>query len=320
MRLGNQQCEYLMQNEVKKGFQISDLEEIHEKVPITQHLEIREYLEAVYQMLKSKRESYSYLQFAEDLGFSKTNVIYLIIRGRRNLSVKASVKIANSLKFKRDEKYYFRTLMEYYNSRSSEAREQLFKKLIGIKTRFVDADLSKIQLEFYNEWFHVVICEMTQLDNFKSDPNWIATNTTPNIRPEQARKSLDLLESLNLIKFDEKKGRHIPTKASLTTGDEIFSMAVVRYHQAMIQIAKDSITSIDEDVRDISSVTLSMPVEAMEQIKQEISTFRKKIVGISESFKNPGAVFQLNVQLFPVTSTEKPGKLKKSKYTERQTK
>ena len=302
-----------MQKDPQKGIQSEDLKRIQELVPITQYLDVKDYLEAVYQTIKKHRRSYSYLQFAEELGFSKTNVIYLVIRGRRNLSVKASVKIANSLKFKRDEKYYFRTLMQSYNSRSSEEREKLFKKLIDIKSRFVDADLSKNQLQFYNEWFHVVICEMTQMENFNSDPNWICTNTVPNIRPEQARKSIELLEELDLIYFDPKKGRHVPKKTTLTTGDEIFSMAVVRYHQAMIQIAKDSITTIEEDERDISSVTLSMPVEAMEEIKEEISKFRKKIIDISMKSKKPEAVFQLNVQLFPVTNTKNSGKAHKGK-------
>ena len=45
------------------------------QVTIFDFLECRDYLEAIYRGIKTNRNSYSYKKFAEDLGFSHSNVV-----------------------------------------------------------------------------------------------------------------------------------------------------------------------------------------------------------------------------------------------------
>ena len=271
-------------------------------VKVTDHLDYRDYLRAVYTWLKGHQERYSYLQFADDLGFSKTNVMHLIVVGKRPLTSKAADRVVQALELRGIERRYLETLVAYSNSRKPTEREELFQELITIKNRTLKSALEKSQLEYFSEWYHPIIREMMLLPEFSSDPDWLAAKVTPRIRPEQARKSIELLEKLGLAQFDAKKRRHVQTANQITTGDEISSLAVIRYHQRMIELGKESITAIDELERDISAITVSISPETAQKMKREIQAFRKRLLAMADEGKDPNAVYQLNLQFFPITN------------------
>jgi len=267
----------------------------------TGFLEYRDYLSALYHWLKNNLDRYSYVQFASDLGFGKTNVAHLIIQGKRPLSVKAAERIAASIELGALDKEYLVTLVRYQNARSPRQREELFDAIHALKNRLLKSSLDRSQLEYFSEWYHPVIREMTFMTEFDSDPDWIAAKIFPRIRPEQARKSLALLESLNLIRFDGALNRHVPTAARVSTGDEVASIAVIRYHQQSIALGRDAMTSVSEDRRDISAVTVCVSEAMAQRMKVEVQAFRKKILAMADEVKKGDQVYQLNIQLYPLT-------------------
>ena len=286
----------------------SSLEKIENQVSVLEYLDYRLYLNSIYLIAKSNSKRYSYLQFSEDLGFSKTNVVHLIIKGKRPLSLKASEKIVKALNLTGIQKKYFSTLISYQNARQPEKRERLFKELIQIKAKAITTPETQSQLEFFSEWFHIIIYQMTFMDDFIDDPQHIAKSVVPNIRPDQARKSIQLLKSLDLISVDDNTGKVAPTKTRVSTGDEIASIAVTRYHHKMIELGKESITKISEHERDISSISISIPLAMIPELKEEISIFRKKILALADQKRNQcDEVYQMNIQLFPTTQLKKKG-------------
>ena len=276
--------------------------ELTAKLSPTDYLDYRQYLSALYLKKKAASKRYSYMQFAEDLGFSKTNVLYLVIKGKRPLSVKAGQKIIAVLGLTGVPKNYFDTLVRYQNAKIATEREKLFQTLRDLKARSIDSTKLKAQLDFFSEWYHTAIYEMTMMADFSSDPRWIVDHIEPRIRPEQARKSLHLLEALGLVAFHKEEGRHFPTQARVSTGDEIASVAITRYHQKMIEIGRESITRVADSNRDISSITISIPLPQLAKYKREISMFRKKLLAMADSEEDKDTVFQMNVQLFPLTT------------------
>lgn len=270
-------------------------------VPVTDHLDYKDYLAALYKWLKGRLKRYSFLQFAEDLGFPKTNVMHLVVVGKRPLTSKAADRVIAAIELRGIEKRYLEALVRYNNSRKSEEREALFQEMLALKTRTLKSALEKSQLEYYSEWYHPIIREMMLLPAFKSDPEWISTKVRPRIRPEQARRSLELLEGLGLCRLDPGAGRHVPTMNQVSTGDEVHSVAVVRYHQRMIELGKESITAVDELERDVSAITVCVTAEIAGKMKRELSAFRKKLLEMADECKDPHGVYQLNFQLFPVT-------------------
>lgn len=279
----------------------SILKEVCQHIKPSLYLEYSTFLEDVFQWIKFRSKNYSYILFADELGFSKTNVIHLIIRGKRRLSAKGVQRITEALNIRGSERLYLDTLVRYQNARLSTDRESLFARLMELKAKNLSSQIEQSQLEYFSEWFHPVIRELAGLKGFNPDPHWIVKHIEPRVLPEQARKSLALLQELNLIKKNESTDQFELTSQHVTTGDEIASHAVVRFHQRMIEIGRESITNFDHTERNVSSVTLACSEQTFDKIADEISAFRKRILELSEQESSADRVYQLNIQFFPFT-------------------
>jgi uncharacterized protein (TIGR02147 family) len=174
-----------------------------------------------------------------------------------------------------------------------------------LKSKSLTSPLEQSQLEYYSEWFHPVIRELVGMPGFNPDPHWIVKHIEPRVLPEQARKSLALLEELKLIRRSESAQNFELTQQHVSTGDEIASHAVVRYHQRTIEIGRESVMNFDHTERNVSAVTVSISEDAFQKIADEISTFRKRILEIAEQSNDPDRVYQLNIQFFPFTKSIK---------------
>ena len=73
----------------------------------------------------------------------------------------------------------------------------------------------------------------------------------------------------------------------------------------MAELGKESVTRIKARFRDISALTVCMDEEFFEALKEQISMWKKQVLERSENLQNPEEVYQLNVQLFPVSLKEK---------------
>ena len=65
--------------------------------------------------------------------------------------------------------------------------------------------------------------------------------------------------------------------------------------------AAESIDSVPRDRRDISAVSLSFSKENIQAIKQMIAEFRNQIVQLALQESNRDALYQLNIQFFPIS-------------------
>ena len=272
-------------------------------VLVTGYLSHREYLKDLFAAVKAETGVYSYLQFADDLGFSKTNVLRLVIIGQRPLTSKAAEKIARGLDLHGPDRRYWTTLVKYANERLPALRDSLFRLLMGYKTRARPQELGAIEAEYFGEWYHPVIREMTGLIDFQSDPEWIKARLTFPLRMEQIRRSLDLLKALGVIKLDAQGIRLVRTDVRIATDTEVDSMAIVRFHQKMIEIGRESITVIPEDQRDVRAVTVSLPSSAIPLLKGKIEEWMTEIAAMEGDGATGEQVVQVNMQMFPFTKT-----------------
>lgn len=278
------------------------LKDLHDTVQIHHYLDYKEYLEAVYRFFKSRLNPFSYEVFSEHLGFARSNIMYLISKGKRPLTEKNADRIRSALHLTGLAGKYWDHLVTYQTAKNSQDRDSTFAQLVAIKHKTLASEDNQWQLEFFNEWYHAAIYELTFLPTFRSDGEWIATNLMPRVRPDRVRASLELLEKLELIHFDKDAGRHFPTRSRLSTGDEIASLAVQSYHKKMIDLAQDSLVSqMDSDLKDITSATLAIPADRIEEFKQAISVFRKQVLAMADAAEHKDTVYQLNVQFFPIT-------------------
>src|SRR6478735_233285 len=202
------------------------LKEIVKKdVKPSSYLDYRLFFKALYENRKAAGE-YSYQKFAEDLGFKATTVMHQIVQGYRPLTEKAVVGIIEVLDLEHAEAQYLGFLVAFCNAKTSTKREEYFQKLQALKKKTLPDELDKDMLEYFSVWYNPVIWELIGTKNFQPDINWIAKRIRPNLKPAQVKASLELLERLNLIAFDDEAKTYRQTKNRVSTGHRIKGMAL----------------------------------------------------------------------------------------------
>jgi uncharacterized protein (TIGR02147 family) len=275
-----------------------------EVVSPTSFLDHRSFLEALFVRLKGMVKPYSYHRFADDLGFSPSNLLHQYVRGQRSLTEKASDKIVESLGLAGREKDYFLGLVALGRAKSDQKKDILLSRLLKIRQSLTPKPLEKSQMEYYSQWYHAVIREMVRLDHFHSDPHWIAKTIMPRIRPDQARLSLALLEKLNMIRFDKEKVRHVAVDEQLSTGHEAhqaLGIEILNWHSKMLAISRKSLSFIEPEQRDYSGMTLCVSEHTAKVIKTMIHQFQMQILSQDSLNQDRDRVLQVNIQMFPVT-------------------
>ena len=269
------------------------------------YLSYREYLKDALAVCQSHLVNFSHKDFSELCGFARTNnIIRLIITGHRVLTLKSAKTVASGLGLKFSERRYFLLLVEYANQRVPVAREEIFQKLIQLRREIDPNLLHDNQLEYFQDWFNPIIRELMALERVDTSPEGVQSALSFPLRLDEIKRSLDLLQRLGFITYDRKRGRFEPSKGHVSTEEEVDSIAITRYHQKMIEMAKESLTRIHEDYRSINAVTVSLSLSAIPVLKEKINRFLDEILELEDDIDNPSDVYQLNVQLFPFTKPD----------------
>ncbi len=277
----------------------TELRKIAHDIKITDYIDYRMWMKAIYLEAKHREKSYSYAKMSSDLGLGSSNA-HLVVTGKRDLTAKTGSKVADALKLGSLHRQYFIKLIEYTRAKDAVDRDVFFQELLKIKSKQLPNEIEKQKLQFFSEWYNGAILELLRLDDAKDTPEWISENLSPKVTVPQVKRSLELLKELGYVKFQEDKNRLFPTNKTVSTGNEAAGLAIVRFHQQMLDIAKAAIDGFDYTEREISAVTLSIPHELKPEIKAEIVKLRKKLIEMSNECSNGNEIVQVNFQLFPL--------------------
>jgi uncharacterized protein (TIGR02147 family) len=271
---------------------------------IFRYNDYRKFLADYYEEKKKTVQYFSYMNFSRKAGFSSKSFVFNVIKGRKNLSRASVVKLCRLLQLGKTEAAYFENLVYFNQAKNFSERDFYYRQLNAIHHTTTEAgsakQLRKDQYEFYSNWYHAVICSLIDLYPSVKDPRTIAAMLFPAITPKQAQKSIDLLLRLELIKRQADGSCKVSSKV-LTTGRDIQSLAVQRFHLECMNLAANALRELPRDKRNISGLTLGISQEAYAKIEQVISSCQEEILDIAEKDKKSDRVYQLNFQLFPVS-------------------
>ena len=268
------------------------------EVQVAKFTDPHEYLGAVYNAVKAELGAYSYLKFAEDLGFGKINMLRLIIIGERPLTIKTALRLADGFDLHGNERRYFTAMVDYTHSKNSNEREALFRNLIECKSRLTPGVLDNKQVRYFSEWFYPVLREMTAIKGFKLDPEWLRSRLRFPLHISDVKRGLELMVELGYVTYNANTDTYRRSNSRIHTPFEVDSLAVVSYHQKMIEVARESITRVKQDEREVTALTVCMPKNRVAEMKTKIQALMDEMEGMES---DAGQVYQLNIQLFPFT-------------------
>lgn len=271
---------------------------------VTEYLNYRQFLQDFYLSKKRDNASYSYRVFVNKGELGSPSHLKMVIDGSRNLTHTTIPKYVKAIGFqKKRDIQYFELLVNYNQETDTEKKVALFNEIMALKKKQGLSLLEKHQFDLLSHWFYVAIYVLIDLKDFKPDLEWISERLRKKVSPKEVSEALEALEKLGLIVKDEEKG-YRQTNGGLSTPDDLRNLSVQLYHQQMIELAQESLKNDPSDVREFNGVTLKISKEKLALLKEKIRIFRKEINELTSNMDDLDQVYQLNIQLFPLTEVK----------------
>jgi uncharacterized protein (TIGR02147 family) len=264
---------------------------------IFDYLDYRKFLKNYHDDRKKNDPWFTHRYVAEKLSFN-SGFYTKIIQGKRHISLKFAAPFAAFLNLGKRETEYFLTMVLFCKAKTHAEKNSFFEKLISFN-RSKNHVLSQEQYAYFGTWYNPVIREVLAYYPFSGDYATLAKMVIPRITPAMAKKSIELLESLNLIKRHDD-GVYGKVSPVWTTGEEARSMAIVNYQKAVMDLAKDAYDAFPKDERSMSTLTISVSAREYDEIRNDITALRQKILDAAQKCNAPDRVYQCNFFVFPV--------------------
>jgi len=258
---------------------------------IFNHLDYRAYL-------RELTARYSHRTLGERGGFDP-GLVSKVINGQRNISPKMIPRFATAYGLEGRASRFFELLVLYNQARlPSERKKRLADLLAYGKDRI--SPITRLQHRYYEHWYHAAIRELLHC-NVWSSGNYeeLAAMLIPPIQPREAKRTLELLLEMGMVRRT-LHGFQL-TEAFVTSGTQGQPLGVNTFVQQGIELAQDAMERFDASERNLSGLTISSSEATRQEIIQRIRKFRHEILELVEQDSQPDRVWQLNLQLFPLS-------------------
>jgi uncharacterized protein (TIGR02147 family) len=269
---------------------------------IFDYLDYREYLKDHYETNKARNSFFSFRYISSKTGLDSSFYVK-VLQKQMQLSLKSLPRLINFLNLGKKESDYFTLLVRFNRANKKEEMKHYFESIIEareLRTNTLDAE----KYEYFSKWYYVAIRELLNYHRFDGDYKSLAAKLNPPISEAKARKAIDLLVKLGLVRRNND-GFHVLTDQFITTGESWNSIAVENFQREMLRLAEESIKKIPKKNRETSTVTVSVSWKCFEAMKERLREIRKELLEMAKIERNPDGVFQVNFQIFSLTSNDR---------------
>ncbi len=275
-------------------------------ISIFDYTSYKDFISDYYKEQKQLNPKFSYQYFADKAGFRTKTFIPKVISGEKKLAQRSTHMITKAMELNKREEKYFIALVNFNNSKNIDEKEYQFYQLQSLGKKSKKFQTLKNEFDYFSKWYHVVIYELLAFYDWKNDYKILAKAVDPPITEVQARKAVTLLKELGLIKKGSS-GKYVHCK-SIVISDELRELAFKKFHKQVLELGQNALFKGIEN-QELTTITNRVSIKALSLIKAEMKNLQIKIAEIIDEDQVPtNGVFHLNLQLFPVSKTEKEKK------------
>lgn len=251
-----------------------------------QEMTAKDWLAAEFMRCQSRNPRFSKRMFARQIGVSSGRLSELM-SGKRRMTADIAHRISGRLLLPPQER---KALLGCVGDEKPTATSQT------IPYEQMNADA----FHTLADWQHFAIYNLMETDDFKPDFDWIAKRL--NITITQASEAVERLKRLNLIL--ERDGQWIKRSANISTTTDVESQALKISHRQSLEQVFEALDQVPIDLRDITSITMAVDMSRLAEAKNLIRKFRRELCAYLEAGPKRDEVYNLNVQLVPVSVLE----------------
>jgi uncharacterized protein (TIGR02147 family) len=266
--------------------------------PITEYLDYRTFLKDFYEAKRAESPIYSYRYMGHHLNIDASHLVK-ILQGHRHIGEKSINDFISYLRLADRDAEYFEALVRFNKAKSDREIKRQYERLIsirGVNPHVLGSD----QYEFYQKWYYSAILMLLDYYAFSGNYQELANKLSPPVSVKEAKNAIAILKRLDLIR-ELPEAKYELTHKLVTTGDKCRPVAAKDFQRETMQLAIDSLERHPKDLRNISTITLTINKSDLPEIDSIIKEFRATLLKYAEQNEKPDSVYQLNIQLFPLT-------------------
>lgn len=276
---------------------------------IHEYTDYRKYLKDTYEFRKvtesTGMRAYSYSHFSAAADIKSPNYLKLIIEGKRNLSEDMISRFSRALRLEKQQAEEFKALVRYGQADEPVERNKYLKDLAEIRADQENAtDADKQKWEKVPGWIGWVLYAMMDQKNTGVEPEQLQKLFRAKASVQEVRDSLQKLIAAGEIVTDETTGELKRPRELIDTPQDLPVALIRRLQTELIYLGIESLFRDSPKDREFGALTVALTQEEFEQTRFELRQLRKRIhkdVTVKRQASKGDRVYQLNIQLFPVT-------------------
>jgi uncharacterized protein (TIGR02147 family) len=269
-------------------------------------LDAREFLRQAYQAEKRINKDFSHRFIARSMGAGSSSFFKDVLHSRVPLNPVRAARFAALFRLSPKEAEHFENLVLYSQAETPEERERLLKKLSGAMAPGDQSVLEASQLEYLKKWHYAAVRELLAIVDFRGDYEALANMLEPPITPAEARDAVQLLLRLKLIRKNAQGGFDKAARV-VVTGAKSDPESVKPGLRANLELAERALDAFPVAARPFSYLTLSVSRDSLQYIQDKLRAVRQDILDHVSLDESVDRLYQLNMQLFPLSKTAKRG-------------
>lgn len=277
---------------------------------VKHYLDFRKFLQDYYrfrrELSKNDLRPYSYAVFSAAADIKSPNYLKLIIDGRRNLSEDMIAKFARAMGLGKDQTEEFRLLVRYGQATDPAERNLHLKELNEkrVDSKLKSGEIDQKTWEKIPSWITWILYALVDQKDVQFEAEKLREILRNKASSEEIQTALNsLMESGELARdpatAEMKKARNLMESA------EEVPVALVRKLQAeLMYLGLESLFQDAPTEREFGTATLAMTQQEFEELRFTLRKIRKeaqKNIGVKRLTSKGERVYQLNLQLFPIT-------------------
>lgn len=273
-------------------------------INLFEYLNYRDFLKDAYEERHSQEWRFSHRYIAEKAGIDGS-MFNKILQGKRNLTSRLVSVFADLFCCDDREKQYFSDMVSFNQAKTHSESRQYLEKLVATKECKVE-EVARDQFEYFDHWYHAVIRELITIYPYVGDDAALGLMVRPPISASQVKASVALLERLSMIKKNPETGFYEQTQGLISSGSESYSTAVNSYIQQNLDVATTAIDRFDREERNLSTLAFGCDEATYSELVEMVRRFRREVLAKVSQCQKPNRVFQLGMQLFPLSDPYPP--------------
>lgn len=263
----------------------------------------RTFLCEFFEAKKRENHRFSQRQFCAKCGFAAHNFVTFVVKGTRNLSHGSIQKVIKGLGLEKKEAHFFENLVLLNQAKTVAEKERYFHiiKSITKKSRFYR--VNKDQFFFYEKWYYPVVRELMVLSNWQGDVQKLAKQVRPTIRTEEAREATNLLLKRGMV--IKKADASYELAHALVTSTHVPAYIKRKSRRDVLLKGAEIIDNVAPKEKYLSYVTIPMSKKLYGEVRQKLDDVRQAILSYSETDTNPEEIYEVVLQVFPVSQMKK---------------